>query len=56
MCMSQCLYPVLIAHKRKVSSKCHYKILNILDNLIFHNSLIHIFYIPCTKFLNINKV
>lgn len=39
MNMSQCLNPKLIAYKRKISAKCHYEILYILDYFIFNNSL-----------------
>ena len=47
---------ILVSDERKITTEGHYEFLDIVDYLLFHNSLIDICKISYADFLSIDKV
>ena len=47
---------ILVADKEKALPKAQDELLDVIDNLLLHYRLIHLFYIACAKFLDVDKI
>ena len=47
---------ILIANKGEIFAKGHYKLFDILNNLLFNNSFIYILNIPFADFFGVDKL
>lgn len=54
--MSKSFNTKLITYKCKISTKSHDEVLDIMYNLVFHNSFIHIFNVSSSKLLYIDEI
>ena len=50
------LHPILVAYKSEIVSEGHNELFDIVDDLLFHHTLVYIRGITFSYFLNIDKV